>query len=485
MTTIPIPLFEPDKSPFLFSAGENLANCLPKADGWGPMPDFVEVSDALPAECLGAVFIKDPDNSITIIAGTQSNLYRLDTAASPYAWNEVSKSTDAYSVPIGDRWSFTRFGNFLIAHNLGGSPQVIDLSASGNFADLAGAPTAKHSWIAGDFLVFGCLDGKPNTIQWSGINDHTHWTVGRRGADIQTFPDGDGVAGGIGDQQGALIMFRNKIRRMQFAPASGYTFTMGDMNAYRGTVAPWSVVPIANGDFLYLCEDGFFRGVQGAPIGAERVNKWFLDVQANPELLGEVVGVADPFNTVAWWRYERPDGSGALIGYDWQLDRWLYSTRDVQSAATMAVPGITMDGIELLFATADDIDVQFDSRLFAGGRPVFAAFLPNNKLAFATGGNLAASLRTAQVEITRENRTFVRGFRVETDAVDHTGKIGKSDFHGDTLDWTDTIAPSTRGKVLHERVSGRLHQFQVDIAAGVDWSIVSSIRVDVTPEGAL
>lgn len=482
---IPLPLFEPDKSPFLFRAGDNLANCLPKADGWGPMLGWVPVSEALPDVCLGAIFIKDADNSITIIAGTRTNLYRLNQAATPYTWDVVSKSADAYNVPDGDRWSFTKFGDFLIAHNLGGATQVIDLTGAGNFADLPDAPVAKHSWIAGDFLVMGWLDGQPNAIQWSGVNDHTFWTVGRRGADIQTFPDGDGIAGGIGDQQGALIMFRQKIRRMQFAPASGYTFTMSDVNPYRGTIAPYSVVPVGTGDFFYLCDDGFYRGAQGVPIGTERVNRWFLNDQVDLDFIYDVRGVADPFNTVVWWRYQKIDGTGALLGYNWQLDRWLYSTVDVQHAVAMATPGVTIDGLGELFGAIDDIVGPFDSRAFAGGTPVFAAFDADGKLSFATGATLPATIRTAQLELTQNSRTFVSGFRVETDATNMTARIGKADTHGDPIAFRSSLSPSTRGKMFRDRVSGRLHQFEVSIPAAHDWSIITNIRVDATPEGML
>lgn len=483
-TPIPFPLFEPDKSPFLFSAGDNLVNCLPVADGWGPMPAFVDISTALPSECLGAIFIKAPDNTITIFAGTQSDLYKLDTSTTPYSWINVSSSAGVYDVPVGDRWGFTEFGNYLIAHNLGGQAQVLDYTSSDKFADLPDAPIAKHSWVAGDFLVFGYLDGRPNTIQWSGINDHTHWEIGRRGSGVQKFLDGGGISGGVGDQQGATIIFRDKIRRMQFMPQSGFVFVMQDVNTSRGAVAPYSIANISPSNYLYLSEDGFFSGPQGAPIGAERVDRWFFE-RVDLSRLFDVRSAIDPFNKVVYWRYQNIEGNGALIGYNWQLDRWLYSDVVLQHAAPIVSPGITIDGLDQLFSSIDDINVPFDSRLFSGGRPVFAAFTTENKLAFATGGALPATLRTPLLELTPSKRSFVRGFRFVSDARTFTGRIGNIAFHGDEPTYTNAITPSTRGKTINARVSGRLHNFEVSIPAAENWSVASTIQVDQSPEGDL
>lgn len=479
---IPFPLFEPDKSPFLFTAGDNLINCLPRADGWGPLPLPVEISEALPSECLGAIAIKDPDNVISIYAGTATNLYKLNTSSNPNTWDEISQTTDGYSVPIGDRWSFTRFGDLLIAHNLGGVPQFIDITGSGDFADLAGSPpTAKFSWVAGDFLVFGWLDGEPNTIQWSGLNNPNHWTVGRKSAGTQTFPDGNGISGGIGDERGAIVIQRDKIRYMQFNPSSGYTFTMSVANPYRGTIAPYSIVSIGPGQFAYLSDEGFFSGVEGRAIGAERVDRWFEE-NVDSSYLFDVRGFADPLEKIAWWRFRNVNGQGRLIGYDWQLDRWCYSDQDNTHAMPSISAGVTWDGLDNLYATIDDVDVPFDSRLFKGGVPTFAMFTSDNKLASLTGGNQAATIQTPFIGLSDE-RSFVRGARVVTDCTDFTVQTIGQDEHGGTKTTKTAQSPSARSGYVPLRHAARLHSFKVDIPAAANWTIASQIKPDFSPEG--
>src|SRR5210317_1333483 len=167
MPRVPFSYFEPDKSPFNPAASENVLNALPVADGWGPMPSFQEVSEALESACLGAAYVKDTAGNVEIFAGTADSLFKLNTGSQPYAWTEVSKSTDAYTVASGDRWHFATFGSYLVATNGTDTPQYWLSGTSSAFADLTGAPVAKHVWAAGDFLVFGNISGAPNSIEWS------------------------------------------------------------------------------------------------------------------------------------------------------------------------------------------------------------------------------------------------------------------------------------------------------------------------------
>lgn len=479
---IPVPLFEPDRSPFLFQAGDNLINCLPVRDGWGPMQEFVKQSEALPSECKGAAFVMSNEGAVEIIAGTTTNLYLLNTSSVPYTWTSIGSG---YNVGAEDEWQFAKYGDYLVATQLGDAPQKYLIGSGLSFSDVGGnPPRARHVGVAGDFLVLGGLENRPNAIHWSGLNDLDHWTVLDKSSDEQDFPDGGGLKRIIGDQQGALLMFRDKFRVMNFAPGSGWIFTTQEINSARGSVAENSIVQIRNRDFVYLSEDGFFRGVEGTPIGNDRVDQW---MQANIDLvtIQDVQGAKDPYNKIVWWRFQRTDGTSALIGYDWQLDRWCYSDADVRYLANVASPGVTIDGLDAYFATIDDVDVAFDSRFMTGGRPTFGAFMSDNTLAFASGGSMQATFRTAQLELTPNKRTFVNGFRAETDAINLTGRVGASDRFGDSSTFTPSLSLETRSHKFNTRSAARLHQFEVVIPAGETWSTITNIRPDASLEGEL
>ena len=478
---IPFPPFEPDKSPFNGGAGDNLKNCLPVADGWGPMPSLSVISEALPGTFKNGAYVRTSSGDFVVIAGTSTGLYRLDTT--DFSWVDISGPSAPYNVPLNDLWSFTLFGPNLIANSLGDVPQTYDIDAGGNFADLGGSPpVAKFSWAAGDFLVLAHLANEPSALQWSGLNNSAYWTIGQRGADKQLLPSGGEIMGGIPDQRGALVILRDAMQYMQFAPSSGYTFTFSPANEKRGTVAPYSIVQIGPGQFVYLSEDGFFSGVAGQPIGAERVDRWFFQ-NADPARLVDVIGVADPYQKIVWWQFATPAGSKLLLGYDWQLDRWCYSDQDVSQMVALTTPGITWDGLDALYATIDDVDEPFDSRLFTGGRPTFAAFTTDQKLAYFTGPNKAATLETADIELVPGSRAFVNGGRVQTDCTGFTMEIGAADFHGDSFTYKSAVSPSTRSGHLPFRASGRLHKFRMNIPAGEEWSHVTGIAPFFTPEG--
>ena len=477
---IPFGPFEPDRTIFAPQATTSMKNSLPVADGWGPMKSLQTYSNALPAQCLGAVYVRTSSGNFTVIAGTQTGLYRLNTAT--LNWDDIGGSSKPYSVPSGDKWSFARFGTKLIACNLNDPPQTYDVDAGGTFADLGGSPPkAKYAWVAGDFLVLGHLESYPTRVQWSGINESDFWTVGEKGSDFQSIPDGEDVTGGIGEPNGAIIIQRRAMRFMQFSPASGYTFGFTIANPERGCIAPLSIVQIGPRDFAYLTEDGFFRGVQGQAIGAEKVDRWFLE-QIDLDNLATVRGVADPFNKIVWWQYEDASSTAYLLGYDWQLNRWCFADNNVTELAALVTSGTTVEGLDAFNSNLDLLTPSLDSRVWKGGRPTFAGFTTDHRLAFFDGSNQAAEFETADVELHAPLRAFVNGCRVFTDADDYTVQVAGSDFHGGTVTYDTAASPESTGETSLSN-EARLHRFKVSIAAGDVWNHALGVRPVSVPAG--
>lgn len=479
---IPFPAFEPDRSQFA-AGSSNVVNALPVADGWGPMPGLTTISSALPDTCRGAVYVRTAIGAYRIIAGTSSRLYELNTTN--FTWTDISGPAAPYSVPLNEAWTFTRFGSKLIAHNINNPIQVYDIEAGGLFSTLAGSPpNAKYSWVSGDFLVLGYLSGTSGekTVRWSGLNDITHWVIGKKGSDVQELPEGDEIMGGFDEQGGFTVIQRAGMQFFPFSPSSGFTFTRTVLNPKQGTLAARSIVSIGQGKFFYLSEDGFFGGVDRQPIGAERIDKWFLD-QIDKNFLADVQGVADPFEKIVWWRYRKPDGTDNRLGYDWQLDRWCTTNLQVGEMIALATPSTSWDGLDALYANIDAVSEPFDSRLFSGGRPTFATFTTDNKLAYFTGPNLAATLDTASVEVDGLARSFINSARIVTDAPTFTLQDGVQAFHGGTQTFSTASSPNSRTGLVPMRSDGRLHTLRLLIPAATVWSIVSSANVNAQASG--
>jgi hypothetical protein len=474
--------FEPDRSQYALDASTSIINALPVADGWGPQPDLIAISSALGSECLGARYCRTTSGAYRLIAGTATGLFELNVT--DYTWTTLTRlAGGAYAVPQGDRWSFHPFGQNLIATNITDDVQVLDIDSGVNFAALGGSPPkAKYCWGAGEYLVLGHLATGPNTIQTSGIGDATYWTVGQKGCDFQEFPDGEEIMGGIGSEKGAIIFQRTMIRQMIIAQAGDFSFITQIVNPNRGVIAPHSIAQIGPGQFFYYSPDGFFLGSEGRAIGAERVDRWFSS-RADDQKIGRIRSVADPFNKIVWTQAEEASGTKFFIGYNWQLDRWCQSDVMLSEMAVMVTPGVSIDGLDDLYDSIDDVSEPFDSGLFTGGLPRFAAFNASNELGFFTGSARAAVLETADDEPYPGFRGHLQEGRFYTDATDFTAQVGTSDYHGGTVTWSDEITPYSTTKTCHFRKAGRLFRYRMNIPAGSTWNHAIGLAAKVRQEG--
>jgi hypothetical protein len=474
--------YEPDRAIFNPASATEILNAVPVADGWGPMPDLVVYSLALPARCFGAVYVRSSSGAFSIIAGTQTRLYRLNPAT--LAWDDVSGPAAPYSVPDSDRWSFARFGSKLLATCIGSPLQVYEVDAPANFVSAAGSPPpAKYVTVAGDFVMLAHLQGFPQRVRWSGINNAGFWTSGDRGSDYQDFPDGEDITGIFGDETGVVVVQRKMFRVGTFDPGSGFIFRFQVVNPSRGSIAPLSIVQIGPRDFVYLCEDGFFRGIAGNAIGAERVDKTFLDAIDHADI-AVVRGVADPYKKIAWFAWTTAVGVSKLLGYNWQLDRWTQAQNDITELAACVSAGYTLNAMDAL-GELHDIAIPLDSRFWLGGAPSFVAFDNSNRLCFFTGAPREATLATADEQLTPGMRSFVSpgGIRVVTDAPDFTVKVTTSDFPGGERAQGAALSPSTVTGLVPCRRSGLLFAAEVTIPAGTAWKHAVGIEYGAIPEG--
>ncbi len=479
---IPFAAFEPDRSQYALDASTVITNAVPVADGWGPLPDLTVISTALAATCLGAVYIRTNAGAYRIIAGTATKLYEFNSAT--LGWTDRTRLVGGnYAVPSGDNWSFEVYGANLIACNLADDPQFLGIESGTNFALLAGSPPkAKYVWTSGEFLVLGHLAGFPNRIETSGIGDATYWTVGERGCDYQDFPNGEEIMGGIGSERGGVIFQRTMIRQMAIANSGDYSFSTAILNPNRGVIAPLSIAQIGPGVFVYYSADGFFMGAEGRPIGRERVDRWF-DSMIDRSLVHTIQAMVDPYQKIVWFQATSTAATKFLLGYQWALDRWCYADNNITMMAALVTPGVTIDGMDLFYATIDAATEPFDSRLFTGGSPTMAVFDTSNRLCYLTGTPRAATLETADQELSPGSRAFLQEARAYTNAADFTIKVGTSDYHGGAVTWGSAVTPYSSTRTCHFRSSARLHRFRMELASGAAWDHVIGLEPKFRTEG--
>lgn len=476
---IPFLPWEPDRGPYAAESTDQVQNLVPIANGWGPMQTLSTVSASLGAACVGAAFYRASDGSFGMIAGTATGLYKLNTTDG--TWTDVSGASAPFSVASGQLWQFERFGTGLYATNLEDVLQVYDVDAGGNFAACAGSPPqAKFIKAMGDFLVLGYLkvgaDELPQSVHWSGLNDATEWDIGEKFSDRQTLPDGDEIVSLMKATFGGRIFQRNCKRAMTRDPQ--YVFRITDIDPDNGAVSPYGIVPIGADDYVYLAEDGFYRGDARTPIGAERVNRYFF-ADVDLDELDTVQGGVNPFDKLVWWTYLDGGAVRKSIGYDWQLDRWCRSDIAVSYYASAVTAGYTLEQLDAAFGSnLDAYTTSLDSRLFKGGRPTFAAFTSDFLLKTFTGANSAGEAQTCQIELIPGARSFLAGARLLTNSDAYTMDVATANLHGGTESWgSAAVSPSTAGLTPFRR-SGRLHRFKASITAGDVWTHMHGVDVE-------
>lgn len=485
MPIVPFGRFRPDQSRFNPGVSTVVTNARPTVDGWAPLQALNVVSGVLPAAPRGAVSVKNDAGTWLIFVGTARNLYRVNSTT--YAFEEVSRSADAYNLADSEYWAYEKWGNYLVATAVGSDfPQFYDLSTSGLFSNLTNATfEARFVKGVGDFLVFAGIDGDNRKIKWSGINDFTSWTVGVQGSDEQTLPSGGDIQGIVPQANNALVFQQSKISQMVFAPDSGVVFRFATLDPDRGVYAPRSLVNIGSGDFIYLAKNGFFRGVEAKPIGAQRVDKWFFDQAADGAQFTS--GVADPYLKIVWFRFTDDGGTNFLVGYDYQLDEWLYSDSAATELLEAATVGYTLEALDP-FGNIDTLAYSLDSRFWKGGLPGFAGFDATYKFGFFDGSNLEAVIETEDKMLNYPRRAITggadgQGIQILVDTNSAQLAIAAKETQAGTLSFDSYRTQETGLPWFSSRVSGKWHRFKVKIPAGTTWTQALGLDVPFTDGG--
>lgn len=455
-------------------------------------PQPVDYSLALDAACRGAITVRDTSGAAQIFAGTAANLYKfLDSGT---AWSDVTRSSGGdYSVPSGERWSFTAFADTLVAVNINDAPQSIAITGGTNFAALGGSPpNARVAQTVGEFVMLGGISGTENSVRWSGRADPTYWTAGKRDSDLQEFPEG-GPVRGITPMGGGLIFQEGAIRRYEQIPSSA-VFAFHMVERRRGLAAKDSLVTLGGISF-YLSDDGFYAtdgGGQSLPIGDKKVNAWFSD-NVDQDRIGYTIGAAEPGGRRIYWLFPSTGNAGEELDlclcYDLARQEWTYADDFNDSWIGAAqTAGYTLESLDDLitdlgYTSIDDFPISFDDASLSGGAAFLASFAGDDfKMRTLTGAGRAATLETADFQPFEGRRAFVQGCQMLTDATAATATFGRKERPQGSVSYGAAVSQTSQG-YCPARSSGRFHRIRLSIAAGETWEHVSGVEVDAKPEG--
>tara|TARA_R100001594_G_scaffold72503_1_gene107111 strand:+ start:331 stop:1806 length:1476 start_codon:yes stop_codon:yes gene_type:complete len=481
----------PDQ-PALNNAGATQAkNVIPAMLGYRSFKSLSPLSGAATAKILGLFAGKDDDGNAALYAGDSGKLYKFNAADSTLA--DVSKS-GGYTVASSDKWRFAQFGEMLIAVNgHTDSPQKITLAGGGLFSDLAGTPPkAKFITTVRDQVFMAntsdSSDGvKPYRLWFSGINSAESWTPGTSLSDYQDVVDVGHCTGVVGGEH-LIALFERSIVRGTFV-GGGLIYQFDKLTTDRGCSVPGSIASVGPSMVFFLSDDGFYqlRGNEIVPIGAQKINRWFLD-RFDTANRDNVVSGVDPVNQNVIWAYPSLSASGGenneILVYNYHLNKWSYAEQDCTAIAQLFTAGYTLEQLDNISSNIETLPASLDDGVYMGGTFFFAG-AKDKKVQSFTGDTLAATVETGEFTPAAGRRTLVNNILpyVSTKAEQTptiSATIGSRSRQHDSETFGSASTVNADG-YCPVRASGAYHRVRLSTTG--DYDVLQGVDVDMQQVG--
>lgn len=450
-------------------------NVVPSDSSYRELRSLTATGDALDARCRGAYAASDEDGSVIIYAGDAAKLYKRNSTS----WDEVATSL---ATPADGYWKFTQYGNHILATNFQDDVLISTVGAA-SMSAVSGAPNAKHLGVIRNFVFAGDISDAtyghvPHAVQWSAIDDPTDWPIplSQDAASKQSSREELNAAYGpvkfIADGESFGLVFQERaITRFTYVGGQ-VVFQVQPYERTRGAYAPNGCVQVGNITY-FLAMDGFYAtdGFKVEPIGAGRVNTWFLQ-DVDLSFVDRITAAVDTAKGVIVWSYCGTGGTlgipSKLIMFNYRENRWSYGEQTVEMVFGGRSPGYTLDELDAL-GNLDQLGVSLDSAAWTGGYTVMQAFDSAHRLGEFAGTAKTAVLETAEVQLNGHGRAFVHKVKpVVERAGGITVSLGyRNDGAQDTA-WGAPVSLHPRNREAHFRRDAYFHRARVTISGGFD-----------------
>ena len=401
--------------------GANVAtNVYYALNSYKRFPSLVNYSsNTTSTDSKGAGSFRDNSNNVFNFVATRTNLYQLTSGAFTSRKASLTGAAD-------DFWTFTQFGEYVIASNGVDAVQYYLMGTSTNFANLTAIQTAgtcpvfRVSGVVRDFLVAGNIVGATNRIQWSGINDITVWS-GKQ-SDSQDLPGSGGQVVAITSGEVGYVFRQNQIIRMDYV-GGNTVFRLSVISPNRGAMYGRTVCQ-DNRQIFFYADDGFYQinGDQVLPIGVEKVNRFF-DLDLNKAFADRICAAVDPFNQLAMWLY--PSASNVanttgicnrIIIYNYATKKWSLAEANASTIFSQFIGAYTVELMDIISENLDNINASLDTDFWSGGQMLLGAIDSDYKAAIFSGTSNECEIETAELELFPGLRSNITGIRPIVDA---------------------------------------------------------------------
>ena len=466
--------------------GANVAtNVYYAANTYKRFPSLVDYSsNTVSTDSKGAGSFRDNSNTVYNFVATRTNLYQLTSGA--FTSRKASLTGDH-----DDFWTFTQFGEYVIASNGVDAAQYYLMGTSTNFAALTSiqtagtAPVFRVSGVVRDFLVVGNIVGATNRIQWSGINDITAWS-GKQ-SDSQDLPGSGGQVVAITSGEVGYVFRQNQIIRMDYV-GGAVVFRLSVISPNRGAVFGRTVCQ-DNRQVFFYSDDGFYQinGDQIMPIGVEKVNRFF-DLNLNKAYADRICAAVDPFNQLAMWLYPSVNNTSNTTGicdriiiYNYATKKWSLAKANASTIFSQFVGAFTVELMDIISENLENISAALDTDYWSGGQMFLGGIDSDYKAAIFSGNSNECEVETAELEVFPGHRANITGVRPIVDAT-ATLTIKARERLADTESETSSVSMRDSG-INPVRKSGRYIRANVKVASGTSFNHAQGIDLIASRAG--
>ena len=443
-------------------------------------------SNNIGTDCRGGGSFRDGANNVFNFVATNTDIYQLDAGTFTSRKGSLTGTNT-------DFWTFTQFGNYVIASNGIDAPQYYLMGTSTNFADLSSIatdgtpPNFRVSGVIRDFLVTGNQAANTNRVQWSGINDIGTWTTGKKLADYQDLPGSGGEIVAISSGEVGYIFRQNQIVRMDFV-GGATVFRFSVISPNRGAVYGQTVCQ-DNRQVFFYADDGFYQinGDSVVPIGAEKVNRFF-DLDLNKAFTDRIVATTDPFNQLAMWLYPSAQNTNNTTGicdriliYNYATQKWSLSEASCSFIFSQFVGAYTVELMDIISENLDNINIALDTDFWSGGQRYLGGIDSNFKAAIFSGTSNIAEIETSEFEPFPNFRSNIQSVRPIIDAEANI-TIKTRDRLADTVVESSSVSMNNTG-INPVRQSGRYFRANIKVPSGTLFTHAQGIDIIASKAG--
>ena len=482
---IPFGEWLPDQPDHKQQGATVATNVYHTANTYKRFPSLVEYSsNTTSTDSKGAGSFRDNSNTVYNFVATRTNLYQLASGA--FTSRKASLTGDH-----DDFWTFTQFGEYVIASNGVDAVQYYLMGTSTNFANLTAIQTAgtcpvfRVSGVVRDFLVAGNIVGATNRIQWSGINDITVWS-GKQ-SDSQDLPGSGGRVVAITSGEVGYVFRQNQIVRMDYV-GGNVVFRLSVISPNRGAVYGRTVCQ-DNRQIFFYADDGFYQinGDQVIPIGVEKVNRYF-DLNLNKAYSDRICAAVDPFNQLAMWLFPSTANAANTTGicdkiiiYNYATKKWSLADASASTIFSQFVGAFTVELMDIISENLENIGAALDTDYWSGGQQLLGAIDSDYKAAIFSGTSNECEVETAELELFPGLRSNITGVRPVVDAT-ATVTVKARERLADTETETSSSSMVSSG-INPVRKSGRYIRANVKVASGTKFNHAQGVDLIASRAG--